>query len=270
MMETMMRIAILVAAFALGLLGMSLSSGHSQTQQQAAKHFVVEGGDFYFDPPGLLVQPGDAIEWVFVEITVDGHTSTAYHPENKKELRMPEAAKPWDSGFILDKEKTFSVKLGAVGIYDYFCLFHEFLGMIGRVIVKEPTGPVVAKPAITGLPPAAQQAMPAIAEIMGPVGKIFDLAGELNDAVHLYRLKDSKKALERLDGILADLHAGAGRDGSLFEVLKKVSLESDTEKTLQDLRNIISANAALETVEKQSKAIKSLLAEARKRLRESK
>lgn len=266
----MMRIAMLVAVLALGLLGMSLSSGHRQPQQQTAKHFVVEGGDFYFDPPGLLVQPGDTIEWVFVEITVDGHTSTAYHPANKKELRMPEAAQPWDSGFILDKEKTFSVTFDTIGIYDYFCLFHEFLGMIGRVIVKEPIGPVVDKPAVTGLPPAAQQAMPSIAEIMGSVGKLFNLSGELNDAVHLYRLKDSKKALEHLDGTLADLHAGADRDGSLFEVLKKVNLESDVEKALQELRNIIFSNAVLETVEKQSKAIKSLLAEARKRLKESK
>lgn len=270
MMETMMRIAIMVAALVLGLLGMSLSSGHSQSQQPVAKHFVVESGDFYFDPPGLLIQPGDTIEWVFVEITVDGHTSTAYHPANKKELRMPEAAKPWDSGFILDKEKTFSVKFDVVGIYDYFCLFHEFLGMIGRVIVKEPTGPVADKPAVTGLPPTAQQAMPAIAEIMGPVGKLFSLSGELNDAVHFYRLKDSKKALERLDGILTDLHAGAGRDGSLFEILKKVNLASNVEKALQDLRNLMTANAVLENAEKQAKAVKNLLTEARKRLKENK
>ncbi len=71
--------------------------------QTDTHRYVIEVGDFFFDPPGLLVQSGEAIEWIFREITVDGHSVTAYHPANfRHELRIPEGASPFDSG-IRDK-----------------------------------------------------------------------------------------------------------------------------------------------------------------------
>jgi plastocyanin len=242
-------------------------SSFGQGQPKEIRHYVIESGDFYFDPPGLLIQPGDIVEWVFVEITVDGHTTTAYHPTFMKELRMPENAKPWDSEIILDKSKTYSVTLDAVGVYDYFCLFHEFLGMIGRLVVKEPAGPVIAKPTIPGLPPAALKEMPSIDEIMGAIGKIFNFTGELNDVVHLHRQKDQKKSSERLGRLLDELRDGMSRDDSLFAVLKKVNLYNEVEKALQELRSAIASNAPIEDVEKLSKSVKSLLSDARKKLK---
>jgi plastocyanin len=235
--------------------------------EEEPKHYVVEAGDFFFEPAGLLIQPGDTVEWVFVEITVDGHTTTAYHPDHRKELRMPEAAKPWDSGFILEKDKTFSVRFTVTGVYDYFCLFHEFLGMIGRIIVKEPAGPVVANPTVPGLPPAAMQAMPSIAEIMGPVGKIFNLSGQVNSVVQSYRVQNPERALEQLDTLLEELRAGRHREGSTFEVLRSVNLATEVEQGLRELRRAIVERVAIERVEKHAKTIKDHLAEARKRLK---
>ncbi len=264
-MTTIVKFTLLVIAIVLSAIGLNFWIGHSQSSQP--KRYVVESGDFYFEPPGLLIQPGDTVEWVFVEITVDGHTTTAYHPNYKKELRMPESAKPWDSDLILDKSKTYLVQLDTLGIYDYFCLFHEFLGMIGRIIVKEPIGPVAAKPTITGLPPAALKEMPSIDEIMGPIGKIFNFMGELNASVQRYRINQTKKSLETLDNLIAELKAGSNRADSLFELMKKINLLTNLEKTLQELQQSIGAQAPLEKIEQQAKDIKNVLREARQKLK---
>lgn len=37
------------------------------------------GGDFVFDPAGLLLEPGDELTWLNMG---DFHTTTAFHPEN--------------------------------------------------------------------------------------------------------------------------------------------------------------------------------------------
>ncbi len=263
-MYAIVRIVFVIAAALLSTVGLDFSQ---QGDPAESKRYVVESGDFYFDPPGLLIQPGDTVEWVFVEITVDGHTTTAYHPTYKKELRMPENAIPWDSDLVLEKDKSFAVRLDTVGIYDYFCLFHEFLGMIGRIIVQEPTGPVSAKPAVSGLPPAAQQAMPAIDEIMGSIGRLFNFAGELNYVLHLSRQKDPKKALARFDRFLAEFKSGAGHANSVLEILKRVNLSMEIENALQELGNLLKKEAAFEEIEKLAKTMKTYLSEARKRLK---
>lgn len=263
-MTTLVKFALFVAAIVLGAIGLSVGIGHSQAS--TPKHYLVESGDFYFDPPGLLIQPGDMVEWAFVEITVDGHTTTAYHPNYKKELRMPEGAKPWDSDLILDKSKTYSVRFETVGIYDYFCLFHEFLGMIGRIIVKEPIGPVAAKPSVTGLPPAAAKEMPAIDEIMGPVGKIFNFTGELNLVTQLYRLGEIKKSSEILNRLVTEFKTGTEKIDSLYEILKKVNLLTELEESLAVWQKLMAEPNSLEKIEAQAKINKNILKEARQRL----
>src|SRR5574341_2040241 len=70
------------------------------------------------------------------------HTTTAYHPRNANHsLRIPQAATPWDSGFLLNPGDRFEVTLTVEGVYDYFCLPHEAGGMVGRIVVGVPGGP---------------------------------------------------------------------------------------------------------------------------------
>jgi plastocyanin len=134
-----------------------------------------DGGDVYFDPVGLRIEPGDTVRW----IQLNGyHSVTAYHPANgDHELRIPERAQPWDSGMLLAEYpaagSTFEHTFTVPGVYDYLCIPHEAAGMVGRIVVGAPeAGPGTRafgyapdhrwKP----VPKAAQQAFPAIALIM--------------------------------------------------------------------------------------------------------
>ena len=100
------------------------------------------------------------------------HTSTAYHPANDgHSLRIPTAAEPWDSGYLVEPGDQFEIILTVPGVYDYFCTPHEMAGMVGRIIVGEPSGPGAlpfdyfqGDPAAQGwsaVPPPAQAAFPA-------------------------------------------------------------------------------------------------------------
>ncbi|MEF8842362.1 MAG: plastocyanin/azurin family copper-binding protein [Haloarculaceae archaeon] len=93
---------------------------------------VTEGSEYYFDPIGLAVEPGDTVEWV---IESGSHSSTSYDD------RIPEGAKPWDSGVLSEEGATFRQTFETEGTYDYFCTPHKTLGMVGRVVVGEPGGP---------------------------------------------------------------------------------------------------------------------------------
>ncbi len=98
-----------------------------------------DGASVWFDPVGLFVEPGRPVRWVNRE---NVHTVTAYHPANgKRALRMPEAAEPWDSGYLVDPGAVFERRFEIPGVYDYFCIPHEAAGMVGRLVVGEPTGP---------------------------------------------------------------------------------------------------------------------------------
>jgi len=134
-----------------------------------------DGAEVYFDPVGLRIQPGDTVRW----IQVNGyHSVTAYHPANgDRELRIPEGAKPWDSGMLLAeypaKGSTFEHTFTIPGVYDYLCIPHEAAGMVGRIIVGEPAAGPGTRPFGYApdrhwkpVPTPAQQAFPAIAQIM--------------------------------------------------------------------------------------------------------
>lgn len=135
---------------------------------------MANGGRVVFDPIGLLIQPGTIVRWV---VEADVHTTTAYHPDNDSHpLRIPETARPWDSGYLVNVGDAFEVELTVEGVYDYFCAPHELAGMAGRLIVGRPGGPgagpfEVAQPgpAATGwtvVPSAVRQALPTVETIM--------------------------------------------------------------------------------------------------------
>jgi plastocyanin len=90
------------------------------------------GTKVWFDPIGILIAPGQTVRWVN-EANV--HTSTAYHPDNDGHaLRIPTAAEPWDSDYLVEPGDQFEVTLTVPGVYDYFCTPHEMAGMVGRII----------------------------------------------------------------------------------------------------------------------------------------
>ncbi len=132
------------------------------------------GGDVWFEPIGVLIDPGQTVRWVVAE---NVHTTTAYHPRNgNHSLRIPEKAVPWNSGYLVNPGAHFEVTLTTEGVYDYYCIPHEQAGMVGRIIVGRPIGPGASpfdyykgKPGSEDwqpVPEAAQKAFPSIGRIM--------------------------------------------------------------------------------------------------------
>lgn len=125
-----------------------------------------DGSHVWFDPIGILIKPGQTIRWTNLN-PGNSHTTTAYNPANfERPLRIPKAAKPWDSAYLLPYE-SFSVTFTEQGVYDYFCIPHEHAGMVGRIIVGEPTHGWAELVGANGdLPEAALKAFPMVEEIL--------------------------------------------------------------------------------------------------------
>lgn len=123
------------------------------------------GSEVWFRPRGLLIRPGQTVRWVNQDAG-NVHTATAYHPDNGKPRRIPEAARSWNSDYLMPG-KSFAITFDVPGVYDYFCIPHEHAGMVGRIIVGTADA-AVAPYADTDakLPKAALDHFPSVAEIL--------------------------------------------------------------------------------------------------------
>ncbi|HYD67267.1 plastocyanin/azurin family copper-binding protein [Azospirillum sp.] len=120
-----------------------------------------DGSKVWFDPVGVLVEPGQTIRWTNVD-PGNSHTSTAYHPANDgRPLRIPKGVPSWHSDYLLP-DQTFELRLTVAGVYDYFCLPHEEAGMVGRIVVGHPQG----GPSVATLPEPARRLLPSMEEIL--------------------------------------------------------------------------------------------------------
>jgi plastocyanin len=89
----------------------------------------------HFEPHIVHIAVGETVTWVNKS---GRHGIAAYHPRNDRQLRIPNAASSWTSGPLTAGEsfsRTFSVE----GVYDYYCPPHEGMGMIGSIIVGNPS-----------------------------------------------------------------------------------------------------------------------------------
>lgn len=118
----------------------TVSPRPSSTGDERTVLMVTEGSEYFFDPIGLFVQPGETVTW---EIRNDLHSSTAYKKGNgpAETTRIPEDADTWNSDILQEKGATFQHTFEVEGTYDYFCIPHKTLGMVGRLVVGEPGGP---------------------------------------------------------------------------------------------------------------------------------
>ena len=127
---------------------------------------TARGEHVWFRPQGLAVAPGTTLRFVNRD-PGNSHTATAYHPDLfGRPRRIPEAALPWDSGFLLPDEE-FEVTLEQPGVYDFYCLPHEMAGMVGRIVVGQPGDPSWETAQEGGdLPEAALAAFPPVEDIL--------------------------------------------------------------------------------------------------------
>src|SRR3712207_3715004 len=88
--------------------------------------------DNFFSPANITVEPGTTVTWV--QSGNNPHTTTSYDGL-------------WDSGMIEGGSGgTFSFTFEESGTYDYFCIPHEDMGMVGSVTVS---GGTTASPTAT-------------------------------------------------------------------------------------------------------------------------
>lgn len=116
----------------------------SQKRVNATWRYV--GSVYYFEPFGLHVEPGETVEFYNAVSSGRAPTITAYHPDyGNRELRIPETAKPFDSGEGMAAagraKPGFQIKFDVEGTYDYFSRYEEWAGMFGRIVVGKPGGP---------------------------------------------------------------------------------------------------------------------------------
>ena len=130
-----------------------------------------DGAHVGFDPIGVLIKPGQRVRWI---CDANVHSTSAYHPNNDNHsLRIPSAAQPWASDYLLPPQ-SFEVRLTVKGVYDYYCTPHEMAGMVGRIIVGRPVGPGLLPFDYfkaqgrdwMDVPPEAQRAFPKVSDIL--------------------------------------------------------------------------------------------------------
>ena len=116
--------------------------------------------DNFFAPANITVEPGTTVTWV--QSGSNPHTTTSYDGL-------------WDSGLIPGGSgQSFSFTFEEPGTYDYFCLPHEDLGMVGSVTVA---GGATAGPTATA---TASPTATALAETGGPpITSLLALAAAL-------------------------------------------------------------------------------------------
>ena len=105
--------------------------------------------EFYFDPTGLYVEPGDTVRFSAVS---PFHNVMAYHPGFAQTRRVPEDVPPISSPMFAEGGY-WLYTFDEPGVYDLYCGPHEFLGMVVRVVVGESSGPgaePVPEPSFSG------------------------------------------------------------------------------------------------------------------------
>ncbi|MFB6081759.1 MAG: plastocyanin/azurin family copper-binding protein [Halanaeroarchaeum sp.] len=101
---------------------------------------VTDGASYYFDPIGLFVEPGTTVTF---RIESGSHTATAYVDGlgGAATTRIPDGGVEFDTGLLSQQGATADVTFETEGTYDYFCIPHKTMGMVGRIVVGSPGGP---------------------------------------------------------------------------------------------------------------------------------
>ena len=261
-------VAVVIGAAAVGLMRAGPALDRQPTPP--APVYVVEMRDNYFDPPGLFLQLGDSVTWVLSETgSNSGHSATAYHPSQDKVLRIPEAAQPFNSGVFKRLGNRFTFQFTLPGVYDYFCIPHEDMGMVGRIIVKEATGPGT-KSLDQGISVAGQSIMPTIDEVLGINGQIFGFLARLNGVLALTQQNQRSQATVQLKLLRQDWEAGSNKPGSVFESLKSVGLEEDFSKELSAVEDAFGKNSPTSAIQDLVQKTKDILNKAMSKLSQGK
>lgn len=93
--------------------------------------------EFFFEPTGLYVEPGDTVKFT---MTTPHHNVVAYHPGFGFVQRVPDGVPPF-SGPLLPAGGYWLYTFEQEGVYEMNCAPHEYWGMVMRLVVGEISGP---------------------------------------------------------------------------------------------------------------------------------
>jgi pseudoazurin len=114
-MSTKKRLTFIFILFSL-LFGASMVSAETHTINAEARRFVADIA---------YIQPGDTVGWINMTshntVSIDG--------------LIPEGAEPWRSNLGQNLKLTLDIE----GVYAYVCEPHLGFGMVGLIVVGEPT-----------------------------------------------------------------------------------------------------------------------------------
>jgi plastocyanin len=136
----------------LGFVGLTYETP-SPVQADHEVHLIiqpVEGSpipQFYFEPSGLFIQPGDTVKFNF---DTPDHSVTAYHAAQGFAPRVPDGVGPFSSPLV-PPGGYWLYTFDEEGVYDIFCGPHQVFGMAMRIVVGSATGPG-ASPILLGPP----------------------------------------------------------------------------------------------------------------------
>ncbi|HLU19882.1 MAG TPA: plastocyanin/azurin family copper-binding protein [Pusillimonas sp.] len=165
LVEQPLRRQLVMAGAGLVLTSIAVRRVLAANEMQISMAGTASGSHVWFRPRGLWVSVGQAIRWVNDDAG-NVHTVTAYHPANRKPLRIPESAKGWDSGYLMPGE-SFVWVFATPGVYDYFCLPHEHAGMVGRIVVGDkPAADPPYRATDSKLPEVALSSFPTVEDIL--------------------------------------------------------------------------------------------------------
>jgi plastocyanin len=107
-------------------------------RQMKADALVTMSG-FSFIPDHVTINAGQTVEWNNTA-AIETHTVTADPKlaKNPHDVALPPGAEPFNSG-DLKGDAIFRHTFTVPGVYRYFCIPHEKMGMIGEVDVKPAT-----------------------------------------------------------------------------------------------------------------------------------
>jgi plastocyanin len=117
----------------------------------------------HFEPHMVWVEEGGTVAFVNAS---GAHSATAYHPDFDKPQRVPDGTPAWDTGVLSGTDETVEVTFETEGVYDFYCIPHEALGMVGTVIVghPDPQGQPGLAPPQASLPEEARTTIESLNE----------------------------------------------------------------------------------------------------------
>jgi len=127
-----------------GVAAVGAASGTAAAQEGGTTHTVDMTDQLVFDPEELTIAPGDTVVWENVGNV--GHSVTAYEEDIPEEADYFasggfDAEQPARDGYPSQGDipggESYEHTFDVAGTYEYFCIPHEAVGMVGTITVQE-------------------------------------------------------------------------------------------------------------------------------------